>query len=80
MVRAAKDRISEWRHFFPDLREPAFALVITKRAFGNVFDRCVGDVVTEHGIIGRDVFCANHAPAKGRSAFPRKNKFDACLQ
>ena len=62
-----RNRILEWRDFFPNTREPTLLLVVGDRASRNVFDGGFGDVVTENGVVGADVFAANDAAEDGEA-------------
>src|ERR1051325_1109189 len=47
--------ISERCHFFPNAMQPALALVVANRAFGDESDTGDGDVEAEDGVVGADI-------------------------
>ena len=53
---------SEWIEFVPNAVEPAFVLAVGHRAFADDLNRGVGDVVTQHGVVGSHVVGTDHAP------------------
>src|SRR5687767_9316203 len=68
-------RMLERRDFFPNLGEPAFALIVGNRAGGNVFDGGLGDVVAVDRVVRHDVFAADNASQHSILGFAGERNF-----